>query len=111
MSEIRDLEVDINAAEAVPEDVMCFLGKGGNGLRSAGTGRGGGLRRGVDRNHGVVRNVAEPVGPAGPPPHRISRNSDTVEGGARPLGTTSGLRHRKEGGADCPHPVVEVAAQ
>ena len=111
MSKIRDLEVDIKKAEAVSEVVVCFLGEGGNVLRSAGTGRRGWLRRGVDRNHSVVRDVAEPVGSASPPLHRISRNSDTVEGGAGPLGTTSGLRHREDGGTDCPHPIVELAAQ
>jgi hypothetical protein len=59
----------------------------------------------------MVRDIAEPVSFAGPPPHRISRNSDTVEGGAGPLGPTGGLRQREEGGTDSSHPVVELAAQ
>ena len=108
---IRDLEVDIQAVEAMPEVVVRLLGEGGNGLRSASPSSRGLLRRGVDRNHSMVRDIAEPVGLVSPPPSRVGRNSDTVEGGARPLCTTSGFRHGKQGGADSPHPVVELVAQ
>ena len=102
-----------SAGSDVPKirDLECFLWEGSNGLRSASTGRGGRLRRGVDRNHSMVRDIAGPLSFAGPPPHKISRNSDTVEGGAGPLDPTGGLRQRKEGGTDSSHPVVELAAQ
>ena len=95
----------------MPEVVVRLLGKGGNGLRSASPSGRGLLRRGVDRNHGMVKDIAELVGLTCPPPNKVSRNSDTVEGGARPLCTASGFRHGKQGSADSPHPVVELGAQ
>ena len=62
MAEVRDLEIGVQATEAMPQVVMCILGQRSDRLRGASSGAGEMLSRGVENNHSMVRNDAEPMG-------------------------------------------------
>ena len=110
MPQLGDLKLNAKAAKAMSQVVMCFLGQGGDGLRGAGSGCRGLLGRSIDRDHGMVRDVAEPMGLVGPSLGGVGGDRDSIKGSTRTFGAASRVGHGQQGSADSPHPVIDLAA-